>query len=789
MVWQFHKRLNGRVVKRVCFVLIGSGLFSLLLFLAADKLWPLPDPNRVRSVLILSENRTPLRAFADEAGVWRYPVRVDEVSPLYIQALLEYEDRWFYKHPGINPYALIRAAWQRVTQGKVISGGSTLTMQVARILDPHSKTLAGKGWQMFRALQLEWHYSKDDILSFYLNLAPFGGPIEGVQTASYAWLHKSAANLSHAEAALLAVLPQAPSRLRPDRNPELAQRYRDKVLQRMASQGIWSSSVVADAMIEPVVKAYFQQPMLAPLFAQRMKPLAFAQNVARLPTSLNANTQWAVENILRTRVNILPDKASLAVLVMENKTGLVRAYAGSADFFDQERFGQVDMVQALRSPGSTLKPFLYGMALDDGLIHSASLLSDVPVKLEQYAPQNFFKNFSGPISATQALQQSLNVPAVSLLQRLSPAVFVARLKTGGVDIVFPNKTPANLSVILGGTGTRLEDLVHGFSALARGGLSIAPRYLQTDPVVERRLLSAGSAWIIRDILRGVTPPEGASNSARIAWKTGTSYGYRDAWAIGVTDAYTVGVWAGRPDGTPMLGQFGAHTAAPILFEVFRALPKNTPSIATQRPESVSEVDICWPLGEAATQTAPEHCHQRLRALVLNQHIPPTLPNVDKASWSAALQTYWINPATGLRVLADCNVPQREQRQYAQWPLELNAWLSNATLQRMQLPAFDPACSAQVQQYAGRELAIRQLDDTTRVSLAKQADTNAVTLNLQAEGGQGAYTWLVNDMPIGRDVTQQGLRYTFTQAGDFSLTVFDEAGAVDRVTIRVLAPPN
>ena len=402
MVWQFHKRLNGRVVKRVCFVLIGSGLFSLLLFLAADKLWPLPDPNRVRSVLILSENRTPLRAFADEAGVWRYPVRVDEVSPLYIQALLEYEDRWFYKHPGINPYALIRAAWQRVTQGKVISGGSTLSMQVARILDPHSKTLAGKGWQMFRALQLEWHYSKDDILSFYLNLAPFGGPIEGVQTASYAWLHKSAANLSHAEAALLAVLPQAPSRLRPDRNPELAQRYRDKVLQRMASQGIWSSNVVADAMIEPVVKAYFQQPMLAPLFAQRMKPLAFAQNVARLPTSLNANTQWAVENILRTRVNILPDKASLAVLVMENKTGLVRAYAGSADFFDQERFGQVDMVQALRSPGSTLKPFLYGMALDDGLIHSASLLSDVPVKLEQYAPQNFFKNFSGPISATQA---------------------------------------------------------------------------------------------------------------------------------------------------------------------------------------------------------------------------------------------------------------------------------------------------------------------------------------------------------------------------------------------------
>ncbi|MGB5598661.1 MAG: transglycosylase domain-containing protein, partial [Thiothrix litoralis] len=330
--------------------LVGTVLLGLLLFLLADRIWALPDPGRVHSVLILAQDRTPLRAFADNEGVWRYPVTLDEVSPLYVQALLEYEDRWFYWHPGINPFALVRAGWQWLRGGRIISGGSTLTMQVARILDPHDRSISGKLRQMFRALQLEWHYSKAEILNFYLNLAPFGGPIEGVQTASFAWLHKPALGLSHAEAALLAVLPQAPSRLRPDRHPELAQRYRDKVLRRMATQGIWSQEVVDDAMNEPVMRSRFQQPMVAPLFAERMKSQAFAANVARLQTRLDTNTQWVVDNVLRTREGSLPAKASIGVLVVENATGYVRAYAGSADFYNAERFGHVDMVQAVRSP-------------------------------------------------------------------------------------------------------------------------------------------------------------------------------------------------------------------------------------------------------------------------------------------------------------------------------------------------------------------------------------------------------------------------------------------------------
>lgn len=765
-------------------------LLGLLLFLLADRLWALPDPERVRSVLILAQDRTPLRAFADNEGVWRYPVTLDDVSPLYVEALLEYEDRWFYQHPGINPLALLRAGWQWLRGGRIISGGSTLTMQVARILEPHERNVGGKLQQIFRALQLEWHYSKAEILTFYLNLAPFGGPIEGVQTASFAWLHKPALELSHAEAALLAVLPQAPSRLRPDRFPEFAQRYRDKVLRRMATQGIWSQAAVADAMNEPVMRSRFQQPMIAPLFAERMKAQAFAANVARLQTTLDANAQWAVDNVLRTRVSSLPEKASIGVLVVENRTGYVRAYAGSADFYNAERFGHVDMVQALRSPGSTLKPFLYGMALDDGLVHSASLLSDVPVKLEDYAPQNFMRRFSGAVSVTQALQQSLNIPAVDVLQRLTPANFVARLRNGGVVITFPEQAEPNLSVILGGAGTTLEDLVRGFTAFAREGISIKPRFVADEPLVERRMLSAGAAWIIQDSLRAIPAPEGSVNAAGIAWKTGTSYGFRDAWAVGVSDAYTVGVWTGRPDGTPLPGSFGAAAAGPILFDVFHALPQQVVAHTRRRPAEVTQIDICWPLGESAATTAPEHCHVRQQAWILDGRIPPTLPNLQHYSWSAGLQTYWINPLTGLRVTAACNAPQRVARQVAQWPLELHPWLANTLLEKIRLPDFDASCPPGSQYQGGTQLAIRHLDASSRLYLPKTVRQQAggVTLDLLAEGGVGQYFWLVNGESAGVDATQQGLRYTFTKAGDYELTVFDTAGAVDKITIRVISQP-
>ncbi|HSS07275.1 MAG TPA: transglycosylase domain-containing protein, partial [Rhodanobacteraceae bacterium] len=353
-------------------VLLLAGLGLLL-----DRLFPIPLPDPTAgSTVVLARDGTPLRAFPDSDGVWRYPAKPEDVSPLYIEALLTYEDRWFYKHPGVNPLALARAFGQWVVHRRLVSGGSTLTMQVARILDGTPHSAAGKLRQILRALQLEAHLSKREILTLYLDRAPFGGTIEGVEAASWAYLGKPAARLSHAEAALLAVLPQAPSRLRPDRNADAARTARDKVLDRMAELGVWSSAEVHDASVESVAARTLQPPLRAALLAERLHEEHPTER--RISTTIDAELQRALEARVGDYLARLPERTSAALLVVDNATLEARAYVGSAVFGDEARLGHVDMVRAWRSPGSTLKPFLYGLALDDGLIDSESLLVDAP---------------------------------------------------------------------------------------------------------------------------------------------------------------------------------------------------------------------------------------------------------------------------------------------------------------------------------------------------------------------------------------------------------------------------
>ncbi|HRO28234.1 MAG TPA: penicillin-binding protein 1C, partial [Luteimonas sp.] len=401
------------------------GTVALLLsLLVLDFAFPPKLPKaRDASTLVVAADGTPLRAFADVDGVWRYPATPETVSPLYLDALLHYEDRWFRWHPGVNPVALLRAAGQWLSGGDIVSGGSTLSMQVARILErgpgASTRTLRGKSLQILRALQLEAHLSKDEILGLYLERAPFGGTIEGVEAASWAYLGKPAARLSHAEAALLAVLPQAPSRLRPDRHPEAARAARDKVLERMATLDAWSRAGVDDAKIEAVVSRRLRPPMSAALLAQRLR--AAHPREARIVSTLDAGLQRTLEERAAAYFSNLPERTSAALLVVDNATMEARAYVGSLDLNDKARLGHVDMVRAWRSPGSTLKPFLYGMALDDGLIHSESLLVDAPQSFSGYRPGNFDAAFNGPVGAATALRLSLNVPAVDLLDRVGPA--------------------------------------------------------------------------------------------------------------------------------------------------------------------------------------------------------------------------------------------------------------------------------------------------------------------------------------------------------------------------------
>ena len=732
---------------------------------------------------MLDRDGRPLRAFADANGVWRYPVRLEEVSPYYVEALLGYEDRWFWRHPGINPLALLRAAWQNLSSGRIVSGGSTLTMQVARLLHPHRRSLAGKLTQMLRALQLEWHLDKREILTLYLNRAPFGGTVEGIAAASHAYLSKSPAELTRAEAALLAVLPQAPSRLRPDRHPERARAARDKVLDRLEREGVWSPEAVAEARREPVAGYRLRQPMRAPLLARRLIqrwPDARVIN-STIDAALQARARGTLVNYLRR----LPKQSSAAVLIVDNASAEVRAYIGSADFFDAERNGQVDMVRARRSPGSTLKPFLYGLALDAGLIHSESLLIDAPRLGSRYRPANFERGFSGPVSVSHALQQSLNVPAVNLLEHYGPHRFVARLRNAGLDPRLPAGAEPNLSVILGGAGLSLEALVSAYVGLSSEGKVRPLIFRKGERAEARRLLSPGAAWIVRDILRRTPEPGRLRDTLTvqhrdIAWKTGTSYGFRDSWAIGSNERWTVGVWVGRPDGTPMPGHWGGKTAAPLMFQLFRLLPPASGASVT-RPESVSEEMICWPLGTAAATQPEAHCRQRRDALILDGQIPPTLPD-PRAPYQPNPLRYWIDRQTGLRVDGRCGVADPMPKSIALWPAAVEPWLPRSERAAARLPRTDPRCPEPIDATRGR-LRITGVEDGSLLRAAAAGELP--TVNLATTGASGKVHWYIDGKPAYNVGAFAVVAHRFASAGHHQIIAIDDAGKVDGIEVEVL----
>lgn len=752
----------------------------------ADRIWPLPLPKDDLARVVLAEDGTPLWRFADAHGVWRYPVQTAEVSPYYLDALLTYEDRWFYQHPGVNPLALARATWQNLTGARVVSGGSTLSMQVARLLDPHSRTFHGKLRQLWRTAQLEWHLSKAEILNLYLNRAPFGGTLQGVAAASWAYLGKSPAQLTHAEAALLAVLPQAPSRLRPDRHPQRAQEARDKVLRRLGEFQVWPPSAVAEALEEPLLLAPRLEPSLAPLLARRLNR---PDSPPLIRTTLDATLQRRLEDLLLGWRARLPEYTSAAILVVEEDSMAVRAYLGSVDINDAKRFGHVDMISALRSPGSTLKPFLYGMALDEGLIHSESLLQDVPRRYGDYRPGNFSMGFTGAVPASTALSSSLNLPAVQLLEAYGPKRFAAQMRIGGVPLALPVLAEPNLALILGGAGSRLEDLVSGYSAFARDGRSATIRLQPDDTLKERPLLSPGSAWIVRRILSGQARPDRDPRAELVqrpalAWKTGTSYGFRDAWAIGVGPRYLIGVWIGRPDGTPVPGQFGLASAAPLMLQVHDVLTNRDSQRGISAPvkpvpANVGVAAICWPLGQPMSRNDP-NCRRQRFAWTLDNTTPPTLQALDQPLSVGLMESVWVNPK-GLRVDAHC--PGAVLKNIALWPAPLEPWLPRAERRDARLPTADPDCPPPALA-ASSPLSIVGVREGDQLRLPA-ASQQALRLDLSALGGSGRRWWFLNGAPLGDSANQESINASFEQLGRYQLSVLDEAGQTARIEFSVV----
>jgi penicillin-binding protein 1C len=560
-------------------------LATVLALAAADRLLPPPTGKGLEhSVQVLAEDGRLLRLYTTSDGYWRLPAALEDIDPRFIERLIAAEDQRFYRHHGVDPLALARALLQALRERRVVSGGSTLTMQTVRLLEPRPRRLPGKAIEMLRAWQLERRLGKDEILELYLTLAPYGGNLQGVAAASRFWFGKEPGFLTLEETALLVVLPQAPEARRPDRHPDRAAAARDRMLERWAAAGVIDPAALRAALQVPVPGSRRPAPVHAAHLADRLR--ATADERGRVPTSVDADLQRRLERLLaREQGRFAPDQTS-AALVVEHATGKVRAWAGSGDYFGDSFPGQVDMVGALRSPGSLLKPFIYGLAFDAGVAHPNTLVADRADSRRAYNPRNFDQRHRGEMTLAEALAQSRNVPAVRVLERVGVERLRALLQAAGVTVRVPRQRQPGLAIGLGGMGLNMLDIAALYGAIGQSGVSLRPAATPaatgSEPV---RLLSPAAAWQVARILADTRRPDGRWRTARpIAVKTGTSFGYRDAWAAGVDGRHTVVIWAGRPDGGYTPGFTGLAVAVPLLLDAFALLPEPSDPWPGRAPE-------------------------------------------------------------------------------------------------------------------------------------------------------------------------------------------------------------
>lgn len=536
----------------------------------ADEAFPPPieKAKEVSREVVDADGRL-LRAFATPEGLWRLQTKAADVDPQFVRMLLAYEDQRFFEHRGIDPLALLRAAGQFLGNGRIVSGASTLSMQVARLIEPReSRSVLAKLKQIARAIQIERRLSKAEILDLYLTHAPYGGNLEGVRAASLSYFGKEPKRLSVAEAALLVALPQLPERRRPDRFPKEAEAARARVLTRMAVSTVIGEGEAERASAEKIAARRLQLPALAPHLSELA--LRRAPDRQRHETTINRDMQQALETVARDAAARLGPKLSVAMVMADARTGAIVGEVGSADYFDATRSGWIDMTRQLRSPGSALKPFIYGLAFEEGLVAQETIVEDRPADFFGYRPRNFDMSYQGDVSVRQALQLSLNVPAVRLLDAVGPTRLMVRMRRADVRLALPAGEAPGLAIGLGGAGIKLRDLVQLYAALANQGKIVrlgdgvdrAPEVVVGDP-----LLDPAAIWNVTDTLSAVLPPRG-NRRLGIAYKTGTSYGYRDAWSVGYDGRHVLGVWVGRADNAAVPGLTGYEAAAPILFEAF-----------------------------------------------------------------------------------------------------------------------------------------------------------------------------------------------------------------------------
>jgi penicillin-binding protein 1C len=573
--WFERQRIRRKWVPAVVGL---SGLLAVVV--VADLLFPPPlEKAEVLSQVVLDHEGRWLHAFATPGGRWRFGADLEAIDPVFIERLVAVEDKRFWTHQGVDLLAVARAAKSAVSAGRFVSGASTITMQTARLLEPRPRTLGSKFIEMIRALQIERRLSKREILELYLTLAPYGGKIAGVRAASLLSFGKEPQRLTDAEQALLIALPQGPEARRPDRRPAAARAARAEILKEFADAGVISAALEAEANGAALPSARAPLPRAAYHAALALSRNARDEPIIR--SSLDVVLQTQAEALARRYAANSTDGATTALLIIDNKTRAVRAAVGSSGL-DAEG-GWIDLTMALRSPGSTLKPFIYGMAFEDGLVAPSTVIEDMPQSFDGYAPENFDRTFRGEVRVSEALQHSLNLPAVRLLNTLGAQKLAALLRASGVAVAGPKRAnhEFGLTLALGGAGVTMRDIGVLYAALADSGAVKPLVWLEPDAAAPDgdaaagfHLFSAESAARINAILADAPALDGRVPSAlsqkapRVAYKTGTSYGYRDAWAAGHAGGYTVVAWVGRADGASRPGETGRKAAAPLLMDAF-----------------------------------------------------------------------------------------------------------------------------------------------------------------------------------------------------------------------------
>jgi len=773
---QYHR--FRRAARIGLLVIVGPWLTFLLL----DWWFPFPFAalRRQPAVVVADRTGSPLRIFLPPDEQLRLPVSLRDVAPVFIQTLIASEDRWFYSHPGVNPFALMRAAWVNLRHGRIVSGASTISMQIARLAEPKPRTLWAKGQEVFRALQLERRFTKQELLERYINLTPYGGNIEGIGAAAPVYFGKTPAQLSLGEAALLLVLPRSPNGYNPTRNPQAALAVRNRALQQAAIQRAFASEALADARRHPIPAPAWRPPFVAPHFCQLV--MDRLPHAPKIVTTLDRRLQQIAETQVAARVASLRDHgiSSAAVVVIENDSRAVRALVGSPDFFATPTQGQVNAAVARRSPGSTLKPFLYAMAMDTGRIIPDSYLLDIPTDFAGYVPENFDGQYSGLVTAREALVRSLNAPAVRLLAEVGLAEFHTLLQRGGLNTLDRPSTAYGLPLILGSGEVTLLDLTNLYATLATGGIHrpVQMQLIEPTPApTGERLFSPESAHLVTRTLTGLRRPDlpRAWHLTRdvpvVAWKTGTSYGHRDAWSLGFSARYTIGVWVGNTDGRGQKGISGADHAAPLLFDLFRVIEGGTAQLPRFEEAQLGAARICTQSHELAGPYCP------LQITV------PTLPGRSKLSLCSFHRRVFVDSETGEQLAGACLTKRPHTAAVITvYPAELLAWEQARGQVVASVPRLSPAC-ADIP--TNELLKITSPNPATPYHLRRDTpvEYQQIPLSVQGSASASRLYWYQDGTLIGSATPEARLLLPL-QRGTHRLVVVDNTGRIDSLSYQV-----